>query len=400
MEQSLKIGLPDGFEHDGSNNNKLKLLYKEAMEHEDEDPEQYLNRRVEEQNNRRNNPPGTTPEDRKAFAKHLQAQMRQLLIDMQKLDTDVAVTPHSQTPEDWDSTPILMCHIILCLLDLSLSRFYLDVKKVEGGTSSFPWVSFKRVADDAGLTSYYYNDEHKLKLVGFDFGVNEQTGQYYATAVRPMLMGGANLNELDRAVKAKRVKLLSPDDVLNMTVNETNEETLSKNLGYAFLKYLELTTLVEEKLASENPSVKEEEGCPACPPIGNVFGIEDRMFVAIDGNMQLKRYKANENDKEKYLSKQYFSADEKQDLYDKETPQPATNTARSCDSSFEATAKSSHGMSMGSKVFGNLNKDYERGFCFANDVYHIPCCSTGKDIVRLTPFSFEFVNIDYGVLTL
>ncbi|KAI7860183.1 hypothetical protein BDC45DRAFT_529802 [Circinella umbellata] len=112
------------------------------------------------------------------------------------------------------------------------------------------------------------------------------------------------------------------------------DETLSKNLGYAFFRYLELSSLVEEKIVSENPLVKEKEGCPACP--------RDRMFIALDGNMQLKRYKANEYDKEKYISSQYFSADRKQDQYENFTSESNDNP-QSCERNFKATVNVSRG---------------------------------------------------------
>ncbi|KAI9491105.1 hypothetical protein BDB00DRAFT_874641 [Zychaea mexicana] len=60
------------------------------------------------------------------------------------------------------------------------------------------------------------------------------------------------------------------------------DETLHKNFGHTFFKYLETTTLVEEELVSKNEWAKEEYGCPTCHP--------NCMFIAIDGNIQLERH--------------------------------------------------------------------------------------------------------------
>ncbi|KAI9484791.1 hypothetical protein BDB00DRAFT_110991 [Zychaea mexicana] len=68
------------------------------------------------------------------------------------------------------------------------------------------------------------------------------------------------------------------------------------------------------------------------------------MFIAIDGNMQLKCYKANEHDKEKYVEKRNYSADEHQAKYDDHTIREGVSDAsRNCDSSFKATANASRG---------------------------------------------------------
>ncbi|KAI8150397.1 hypothetical protein BJV82DRAFT_662478 [Fennellomyces sp. T-0311] len=90
------------------------------------------------------------------------------------------------------------------------------------------------------------------------------------------------------------------------------ESTFRKNLGNTFFRYVQLLILVEEKRIQRSPSVKFEDGCPACIP-GN-------MFVSLDGNMQLRRQKRGDNDTIRVKEPNYFSADDRQDKYDRDIP--------------------------------------------------------------------------------
>ncbi|KAI9251945.1 hypothetical protein BDA99DRAFT_608054 [Phascolomyces articulosus] len=66
-------------------------------------------------------------------------------------------------------------------------------------------------------------------------------------------------------------------------------ETLRKNLGKAFFKYLEVAALAEQELVAVNNLVTQEKGCPGCPM--------NCILIALDSSMQLTRRKAKENDK-------------------------------------------------------------------------------------------------------
>ena len=63
------------------------------------------------------------------------------------------------------------------------------------------------------------------------------------------------------------------------------------------------------------------------------------MFVALDGNMQLKRRKLKENDVIKYINEDFFSADKYQDKYEDDQDQPSTTDE--CESNFKATTNAS-----------------------------------------------------------
>ena len=64
------------------------------------------------------------------------------------------------------------------------------------------------------------------------------------------------------------------------------------------------------------------------------------MFVALDGNMQLKRRKLKANDDKKYTNEEFFSADRYQERYENDQEQPGTNE---CESNFKATTNASYG---------------------------------------------------------
>ena len=66
------------------------------------------------------------------------------------------------------------------------------------------------------------------------------------------------------------------------------------------------------------------------------------MFVALDGNMQLKRRKIKENDVEKYVNEDFFTADKYQYLYEDQYETAADNNS-ACESNFKATTNASRG---------------------------------------------------------
>ena len=65
------------------------------------------------------------------------------------------------------------------------------------------------------------------------------------------------------------------------------------------------------------------------------------MFVALDGNMQLKRRKLKADDDKKYTNEEFFSADRYQEKYEDNQEQPGTTNE--CESNFKATTNASYG---------------------------------------------------------
>ena len=60
------------------------------------------------------------------------------------------------------------------------------------------------------------------------------------------------------------------------------------------------------------------------------------MFIAIDGNMQLRRHKKNDADIIKAKEPHFFSADDRQDKYERVVPSTAPTK---CSSTFKAASE-------------------------------------------------------------
>ncbi|KAG2216185.1 hypothetical protein INT45_003191 [Circinella minor] len=112
--------------------------------------------------------------------------------------------------------------------------------------------------------------------------------------------------------------------------SSTLSDVFSYKVRKAYFIYLEMIATIENHI-HQNIWTQEEKGCPACPM--------DRMFVALDGNMQLKRRKLKENDVIKYINEDFFSADKYQDKYEDDQDQPSTTDE--CESNFKATTNAS-----------------------------------------------------------
>ncbi|ORY93787.1 hypothetical protein BCR43DRAFT_346228 [Syncephalastrum racemosum] len=107
-------------------------------------------------------------------------------------------------------------------------------------------------------------------------------------------------------------------------------DTLRKNMGLAFFIYRELLDLVLVRLAHKAPVLKDR-GCPCC--------VDDKLIVAMDGNFQLKRRKADKEDKEKAMHPSFFRANHRQSIYDRadlEVADADTPSDGKCSSNFKA----------------------------------------------------------------
>ncbi|KAI7849447.1 hypothetical protein BDC45DRAFT_520401 [Circinella umbellata] len=112
-----------------------------------------------------------------------------------------------------------------------------------------------------------------------------------------------------------------------------NVDRIRKSLGNAYYPYLEMQRRITSELATElaDPTLIKEDGCPACP--------KDKMFVALDGNMQLRRRKANEKDTVKAEPSLFFEPEKLLNKYDNDSFKPNDNDTTECLSDFKAASQ-------------------------------------------------------------
>ncbi|KAI9484485.1 hypothetical protein BDB00DRAFT_933633 [Zychaea mexicana] len=141
-----------------------------------------------------------------------------------------------------------------------------------------------------------------------------------------------------------------------------NPDRIRKTLGNAHTAYMELKEKVTDEMVNEfsNITPMERDACPACPK-------EGKLFVAVDGNMQLRRRKAHANDTKKAEAATFFSADNMHDVYEKHEVINAVN--KRCESELKAVTS----------VSAAVEKFYESG---------IVGCVCGRHNVPL-----QFTNI-------
>ncbi|ORY97730.1 hypothetical protein BCR43DRAFT_490261 [Syncephalastrum racemosum] len=106
--------------------------------------------------------------------------------------------------------------------------------------------------------------------------------------------------------------------------------TLRKNMGLSFFVYLEVLDIVSLLLNDRAP-VAKDKGCPCCS--------NDKLIVAMDGNFQLKRRKADKEDDEKVQHPNFFQANGRQGIYDGELEaidEVPSGGSSNCTSNFQA----------------------------------------------------------------
>ncbi|KAI8136608.1 hypothetical protein BJV82DRAFT_639185 [Fennellomyces sp. T-0311] len=95
-------------------------------------------------------------------------------------------------------------------------------------------------------------------------------------------------------------------------------ESIRKAIGNAHFAYKNMLDVISARLQTE------DQGCPLCPERG--------IWIALDGNMQLRRRKLNAEDTNMPDTRTFFSADALQHKYDKEATLPPTSADQSCQS--------------------------------------------------------------------
>ncbi|KAI8136836.1 hypothetical protein BJV82DRAFT_661695 [Fennellomyces sp. T-0311] len=147
--------------------------------------------------------------------------------------------------------------------------------------------------------------------------------------------------------------------------NYKDPDQLRKSLANAFFVYREMLAIIQTRLTTKYESLVPKFPCPVCP--------EDQKTVTLDGNFQLRRRKANDNDMKKPIPREFFLADNVQDKFEWIT---SKSTASNTNPDEKNLCKSVYKAAELTYTSQNYSKFHERGVVGCLCVHNIPLAFT------------------------